>query len=98
MAAPIFIGDEVSGAGYRLAGADVRVPAQDDVTGVFRQALRETDFVILTTASAAMLPPPLIDEAVHRAAPLILIVPDAVGQLVPPDYSITVARALGIAA
>ncbi len=97
MTAPVFIGDEVSGAGYRLAGADVRVPAKDDVTRVFRRALSESDFVILTTATAALLPAALVDDAVHRAEPLVLIVPDVVQRLEPPDYSSAVARALGIA-
>lgn len=93
----MFIGDEVSAAGYRLAGADVRTPSGDEFVREFRRALSETDFVILTAAFAAMLPAGLVDEAVHRAEPLVLIVPDVVERLEPPDYSAVAAKALGIA-
>lgn len=97
MTAPVFIGDEVTAAGYRLAGAEVRVATRDDVGRVFRRALGESDFVVLTTAAAGMLPTSLVDDAVHRANPLVLVVPDAVERHAPPDYGVTVAEALGIA-
>ncbi len=97
MTAPVFIGDEVSGAGYRLAGAEVHVPTKNDVTRVFRRALFESDFVILTAQCAAMLPSPLVEDAVHRADPLVLIVPDAVERREPPDYRTAVDQVLGIA-
>lgn len=97
MLAPVFIGDEVSAAGYRLAGADIRTPAKDELVREFRRALGETDFLILTAAHAALLPPTLIAEAVRRAEPLVLIVPDVVERLDPPDYGVAAARALGIA-
>jgi vacuolar-type H+-ATPase subunit F/Vma7 len=93
----VFIGDEVTAEGYRLAGLEARVPPRDDVIREFRKALAESEFVILTTATAAMLPSPLVDDAVHRGAPLVLVVPDVVRRFDPPDYSIAVAKALGIA-
>jgi len=96
MTAPIFLGDEVTGTGYRLAGADVRVPAADKVNLEFRQALADGDFVILAAGIAALLPANTVSQAVLRADPLVLIVPDAVDRLEPPDYGAVVTRALGI--
>ena len=96
MNAAVFLGDEVTGAGYRLAGADVRVPTGDDIDREFRRALQDSDFVILTTGCAAMLPRAAVDEALRRADPLVLIVPDAVERLEPPDFDKVVARTLGI--
>ena len=97
MRTAVFLGDEVTGTGYRLAGADVRVPASDRIDREFRQALEDGELVILTTECALMLPPETISEAVRRADPLVLIVPDAVQRLEPPDYNGVVTRALGIA-
>jgi vacuolar-type H+-ATPase subunit F/Vma7 len=94
--AAVFLGDAVTGAGYRLAGADVRVPTVDDIDREFRRALQDSDFVILTTGCAAMLPPAAINEAVRHADPLVLVVPDAVQRLEPPDFEKVVARTLGI--
>ena len=41
MAVPAFVGDEVTAAGYRLAGARVRVPAAGDETATL--AFKATD-------------------------------------------------------
>ena len=96
MPAIVFLGDEVTGAGYRLAGAVVRIPAADDVARLFRRALCDGDLVVLTSSCAAMLPATVIDAAIRHADPLVLIVPDVVDRLEPPDYNTVVARVLGI--
>ncbi|MFW6023656.1 MAG: V-type ATP synthase subunit F, partial [Myxococcota bacterium] len=49
MGRPVFIGDEVTAAGYRLAGLDVRVPPPEDAGEALRAA-RATAPIVLVTA------------------------------------------------
>lgn len=97
MAAVIFIGDEVTAQGFRLAGAATHVPAQDDVRSSFADALREGELILITAAAATRLEPGELDRAVRSASPLVLVVPDAAMHTMPPDPSASVERALGIA-
>ncbi|MDH4047904.1 MAG: V-type ATP synthase subunit F [Gammaproteobacteria bacterium] len=99
MPAPVFIGDEVTAAGYRLAGARVLVPDSGDdrdVSATFAEALRSADLVLISAACAGELPADLLDRAVRAADPLLLIVPDAAGRVSMPDVAADVGRALGI--
>jgi hypothetical protein len=47
MAAPIYLGDEFSAAGYRLAGADVQVPAAGDATSALTRACAQAPLVLV---------------------------------------------------
>lgn len=96
MPAPIFIGDEVTAAGYRLAGAHTIVPETGGVAASFGDALRNAEFVIITAECAAELPAATLDEAVRTADPLVAIVSDVAGRVMPIDVAIDVDRVLGI--
>lgn len=92
-----YIGDEATAAGYRLAGAEVRVPAAAEVPEVFRLArAAEADLILLSAQSAGALPPDELDEALTGTRPLVAIVPDAYGRHPAPDMARTVRLALGI--
>jgi vacuolar-type H+-ATPase subunit F/Vma7 len=92
-----YIGDEATAAGYRLAGADVRVPTAADVAEVFRRACEsDTDLVLLSAEFAAALPRAELEAAVLGDRPLVAIVPDAHGRHAPPDVARDVRLALGI--
>jgi len=92
-----YIGDEATAAGYRLAGAEVRVPTAEDAAEVFRRArVAETDLVLLSAEFAATLPPEELEAAVQGERPLVAIVPDAHGRHAPPDVARDVRLALGI--
>lgn len=96
MPAPIFIGDEVTAAGYRLAGARVLI-AQDGAAGdAFAAALEAAELVLVTAACARTLPQDQLERALRAADPLILLVPDAAARVIPPDVAADVGRALGI--
>ena len=57
MARVWYIGDEATAAGYRLAGAEVRVPATDEALEVFRRAREsEAELILLSGALVAALP------------------------------------------
>lgn len=93
---PIFIGDELTGAGFRLAGIRVVEAAADTVESVFRRALDDAPLVILTAGVAADLPADLVEGAVGRAGPPVAIVPAASGGPPLPDMERKVRAALGV--
>ena len=97
MARVYYIGDEATAAGYRLAGAEVRVPADAELADVFRRA-RESgaDLILLSAQYAGALPPGELDAALLADHPLVAIVPDAHGRHAPPDVAREVRLALGI--
>ena len=53
MTAPVYLGDEVSAAGYRLAGALVRTPRAGEEAAALAWALTQAPLVLVTTAVAA---------------------------------------------
>ena len=97
MFAVIFIGDEVTAQGFRLAGAATHIPAQDDVATSFADALRQGSLVLITADAASRLDPAELERAVRSASPLVLVVPDAAMRRMPPDPAATVEQVLGIA-
>ena len=95
--AAVFIGDEVTGAAYRLAGFDVRVAAPTEGAAALRRALAEPAPLILITAEcAAALPDELLDRALSRCDPPVAIVPDAAARVPLPDVTARVRASLGI--
>lgn len=92
----VFIGDEVSAAGFRLAGARVNVPVSGRETEVFEAARREARLLLLTAEVAACLPPTLLSRAMIAARPLLLVMPDIRMRQQPLDFSRLVRAQLGI--
>lgn len=97
MAFCAFIGDEVSAAGFRLAGVDVHVPASDGAEALFRRLLGETQLVLITAEVAARLPADLLGRTLRAPRPLILVIPDLRGRVEPADLSSSLRRQLGMA-
>ena len=95
MGAPVFIGDELTACGYRLAGARVHVVDASGIDEVFAQAAAGIDPVFLSASSARLVPPSRLQAALRRPQPLLLVVPDAVG-VAPPDVIERVRITLGI--
>jgi vacuolar-type H+-ATPase subunit F/Vma7 len=93
---PLFIGDEVTAAAYRLAGARTVIPDAGSVLKVLEAVIGETKFLVITAACAAELPREWLASAVRRAEPLVLIVPDIANRAAPPDLVGKVDRVLGI--
>lgn len=85
MAKVVFIGDEISAAGFRLAGVAVRVPERGTETTVLRAALGESELVLITAKSASRIPQAVLGESLLALSPLLLVVPDIRGETAPPD-------------
>ena len=96
MTAPAFIGDEVPEAAYRLAGMVSEVPVKRAGACAFARAAGATTLLIITTVYAAARPGETPPEAIRRADPLILVVPDGVNRRAPADLDSRVDRVLGI--
>jgi len=93
---PIYIGDELTGAGFRLAGPDIRSPTDAQLPEAFRRALKETDLLLLDVAYARRLPAGEVREAVRGLSPLVLIFPDIRNRTTMRDIEQRLSRELGV--
>jgi vacuolar-type H+-ATPase subunit F/Vma7 len=94
-----FIGDELSAAGFRLAGVDVHVlpPAPTRAAALLRRLIRDFPLLLVTAQAAASLPRDELDRVLASERPLVLVIADARGRLQPPDVSALLRRQLGMA-
>ena len=96
MAAPIYLGDEVSGAGFRLAGLSVRAPRRGDETAALAAARQEAPLVLVAATVAARVAEGELRAALAALTPLVLIVPDLDGEAPVPDLAARLRRQLGL--
>ncbi len=96
MPAPIFMGDAVSAAGWRLAGVRTVVPESGQETAGFIKLLKETELLLLTAEVARELPETLLEKGLASVSPLVLVVPDVRGRVVPSDLSQQMQAQLGL--
>jgi vacuolar-type H+-ATPase subunit F/Vma7 len=94
----VFIGDEVSAAGYRLAGAETYVPARGEEAAVFAAARTRAALVLVTAEYAARLPAAELSRAQAALAPLTLVIPDVRARVAPADLGRLVRQQLGMEA
>lgn len=96
MACPVFIGDEVAAAGFRLAGAEVRVATPGGEAAALDSARASATLVMIDAAVATRLPPEVLRAAMRATAPLTVVVPDLQGEFDYPDLAARLHRQLGI--
>jgi vacuolar-type H+-ATPase subunit F/Vma7 len=96
VAPPIVIADELTAAGYRLAGARTIVPSLRTLVADFEAACRKCDLLLLSAAFAAALPPRRLESALTSDRPLLLLIPDALRRRDPPDLVRELKGALGV--
>ncbi len=93
---PVYIGDEVSAAGYRLAGARVEVPAPGGESAALASARAQAPLVLVSAAVAARIAEREMRVALSALTPLTLIVPDLRGEATMPDVAARLRRQLGL--
>ena len=98
MRPPIYLGDEVSAAGYRLAGVQVRVPAPGEAGAAFEEARALAPLVLVSAAVAIHIDEAQLRSALTALQPLVLIVPDAQGEVPRPDLAARLRGQLGMEA
>jgi vacuolar-type H+-ATPase subunit F/Vma7 len=91
-----FLGDEVSAAGFRLAGVEAHVPRSEQVPGLFRRLLNECGLVLITAGIAEEVPEDLLRPALVAGRPPVLVIPDVRWQTEPPDLGALLRRQLGM--
>lgn len=97
MARIVYIGDEVTAAGFRLAGLDTRVAGPGEAAETLRQAVADdADCILLSGQLAQYVPSPYLDEALIASESLLALVPDIRGEGAPADIARQVRNALGI--
>jgi vacuolar-type H+-ATPase subunit F/Vma7 len=97
MARIVYIGDEVTAAGFRLAGLDTRIAGPGEAAETLRQAVADdAECILLSGELAQYLPPAYLDEALVATGPLLTLVPDIRGEGAPADIARQVRNALGI--
>jgi vacuolar-type H+-ATPase subunit F/Vma7 len=98
MARTVYIGDEATAAGFRLAGVQAWVPDPADALATLRRASADgAELILLSAPFAALLPVDELVAALERETPpLVAVVPDVFGCGTPPDLAHEVRGALGI--
>jgi vacuolar-type H+-ATPase subunit F/Vma7 len=93
----VFLGDEVTGAGYRLAGLVTRVPTAGAEAAALETACAEAELVLVTAEVAARVPAVRLARLFAALRPLLLVVGDAAGRVPVPDISARLRRQVGVA-
>lgn len=95
----VFIGDELTAAGFRLTGVDTVVPKDDEAAAeALAEARKTAGLVIVTAAAARRIPAAQLEAAILDLAPIVAVIPDALLQVPPPDIVGSVRAVLGIEA
>ena len=97
MATCVLIGDELSAAGYRLAGVSCLTPSPAEAERMLREPAPDLGLLMMTAEFAASLPPAAIARARRRQRPPLILVPDIRGQHRPADLTASLKRQLGLA-
>jgi vacuolar-type H+-ATPase subunit F/Vma7 len=101
----IYLGDEVSAAGWRLAGVDARVCAADAAdakqaaeaaAAALASARRDAALVLVSAALARRLDPATLSRSTSALVPLVLVVPDRDGAAALPDLAARLRLQLGL--
>jgi vacuolar-type H+-ATPase subunit F/Vma7 len=92
-----FIGDEVTAAGFRLAGADTHCPAPAHAPALFARLLGETGLLLLTQEALGWVGEGTVRAATLAGRPQVLVIPDVRGRSKPPDVGEAIRRQLGMA-
>ena len=94
----VFIGDEVTALGWRLAGASViATDIAAAPAALARAAESGAALVVLSASHAAAIGPDAIEQAQRRARPPVLVVADARGRQRAPNLRDAIYATLGIA-
>ncbi len=98
MPLPVFLGDETTAAGWRLAGLHAVVPDAGTEGAALATAREDAPLVLVAASVAARIAEGELRAAQAALAPLVLIVPDVVGEGTVPDIAARLRRELGLEA
>lgn len=96
MSVPVYIGDEVSASGYRLAGLRVRVPAAQQLLATLTAACKDAPLVLISASVAQQLPAAQLEQLLASLAPPVVVVPDLRAHNRLADLSVRLRQQLGV--
>lgn len=96
MVIAVYVGDEASAAGFRLAGATVIIPRPGEEAAALATARSSAALVLICAATATKIATQDIEAAQAALAPLTLVVPDLRGAVPLPDPARRLRRQLGL--
>lgn len=96
MASIVFIGDELTAAGFRLAGVETLVPQPGAVGDALSDARSRAGLVVITADCAGRLPSGELENVLLAEAPIVAVVPDILAHTPPPDLAGRLRAVLGI--
>jgi vacuolar-type H+-ATPase subunit F/Vma7 len=94
----VYLGDELTAAGFRLAGVSARVPPEGGESEWLHDAMQEAQVVLLGTRCAAALSPAALEAALASRLPLVMVIPGFNGTPASSDPAVRVRRLLGVEA
>jgi vacuolar-type H+-ATPase subunit F/Vma7 len=98
MAAPVYLGDEVTAAGFRLAGVETIVPREGQAASAFADACTRAPLVMVCAALVPRIGTGTIRAAVAASSPPVAVLPDLAGRAPLPDTAHRLRRQLGLEA
>jgi vacuolar-type H+-ATPase subunit F/Vma7 len=96
MGTAVFLGDELTAAGFRLTGVETVVPEPEAAGEALRAARKQAALVIMTADLARHVPVDELEAALMAKAPALAVIPDVLFRTLVPDLAKRLRRALGI--
>ncbi|MGD8642364.1 MAG: V-type ATP synthase subunit F [Gammaproteobacteria bacterium] len=96
MSAPLFIGDEVTAAGFHLAGVRTRTPSFDDLGKVLEWAQDNASLILLTAEYANRLSPEDRNRLLTQTVPPLVVIPDVRAGIAVDDLATELRQQLGV--
>jgi vacuolar-type H+-ATPase subunit F/Vma7 len=96
MAKLVFIGDEISAAGWALAGMEVITPTAGSEERTVKAVLPDAELLIITSQVAQIITPALLEKILTSTSVLTHVVGDMQNQLPQPDYEAQLRAILGL--
>ncbi len=96
MGAAVFIGDELTAAGFRLTGVTIVVAEPEAAGSALREARKQAALVIMTADLAHNVPVAELEAAQVAETPALAIIPDMRMRASLPDLPKKLRRVLGI--
>jgi vacuolar-type H+-ATPase subunit F/Vma7 len=96
MGAIVFVGDELTAAGMRLAGVEPVLQGSRSAAEALAEARKGAALVLITAEFARTVPAAELAAALIAEVPVLGIIPDVNGRVTPPDLTKELMAALGI--
>lgn len=96
MGAAIFIGDELTAAGFRLTGIETMTPTPEVARLALAEARQRAALVIITASLSQHIPSSELEAALLAEEPIVTVISDILSRAPPPDLARRLRGALGI--